>query len=313
VVRKRIFDPSAPVVYAPESATGGIVVVGMHRSGTSATTRVINLLGIPTCSAKNLWGELRGNVTGSWESSSLSSFNEQLLASAGGSWWCPPSAAAIAELTNDVDMLAAARYLFRRLHTAANWVWTHPRVSVLLPFWRADLPDIASAVPVVRHPLEVADSLHVHDRIPRPWAIALWERYVRQSVRGLNGMSVLVLPYGTLVTAPWETTKRLAHFFAELGVRQVCRPSRKLRHFSAPTGGIAITHWRTLRAVDMPPIIPITFETLQEMAGTHAPFVSPTFLMNRTTALRFSGGWVRKAPPVSCRIRSAGGPQLRVE
>src|SRR3954468_10001271 len=89
----------------------GVLVVGMHRSGTSATTRVLNLAGLPLADTDDLWLELPGNETGYWESSSLSRFNEGLLQRAGGSWWRPPEPAAINELAEEPDLRRQGAHL----------------------------------------------------------------------------------------------------------------------------------------------------------------------------------------------------------
>ena len=61
-----------------------VIVLGMHRSGTSALTRVLNLLGcgIP----KTIMPGNEGNVTGHWESKAIYEINESILASAASSW-----------------------------------------------------------------------------------------------------------------------------------------------------------------------------------------------------------------------------------
>src|SRR5262249_9582145 len=61
-----------------------VLVLGMHRSGTSAFTRVLNLLGLdlPT----GLMPATQDNRQGYWESIELEELHEQALASC-GSWW----------------------------------------------------------------------------------------------------------------------------------------------------------------------------------------------------------------------------------
>ena len=62
-----------------------ILVLGMHRSGTSAVTRVINLLGADLPS--NLMPAVAGaNEPGFWESMDVYRLNDEILASVGSSW-----------------------------------------------------------------------------------------------------------------------------------------------------------------------------------------------------------------------------------
>ncbi len=63
----------------------GVFVLGMHRSGTSATTRAINLLGVPLAANDELASPSPNNPTGFWEVTRLTDFNNKLLYELGGS------------------------------------------------------------------------------------------------------------------------------------------------------------------------------------------------------------------------------------
>lgn len=56
----------------------------MHRTGASAITRVLNLLGCDT--AKTLMGPNEHNESGYWESDVLRVLNDKFLASGGSDW-----------------------------------------------------------------------------------------------------------------------------------------------------------------------------------------------------------------------------------
>src|SRR5690242_13889401 len=61
-----------------------LLVLGMHRSGTSAITRVFSLLGADL--PKNLMPAAAFNQAGHWESNDLAAIHDKLLASAGSTW-----------------------------------------------------------------------------------------------------------------------------------------------------------------------------------------------------------------------------------
>ena len=61
-----------------------ILVLGMHRSGTSALTRVINLLGFGL--PKTLIPASQYNERGFWETPVLVDFHDRVLESAGSCW-----------------------------------------------------------------------------------------------------------------------------------------------------------------------------------------------------------------------------------
>ena len=61
-----------------------VVVLGMHRSGTSALTRVLNRLGVDI--GNRLLPPFAGNESGFWEHRDIIETHESLLAELGSSW-----------------------------------------------------------------------------------------------------------------------------------------------------------------------------------------------------------------------------------
>jgi hypothetical protein len=196
----------------------GVVVLGMHRSGTSAATRAINMLGVPICRSDDLWLELPGNPTGYWESASLSRFDEGLLRRIGSAWWCPPGPGEIDPLRHDDGLRAEALELFGSLHETPSWVWKDPRACATLPFWRSVLDARLCGMLVLRNPLEVAASLRMRDGISTAWALALWERYLRLALHAAAGLPILVTEYAQLVDEPAVWSGEVAAYLADRGL-----------------------------------------------------------------------------------------------
>jgi hypothetical protein len=198
-----------------EPPSPGVLVVGMHRSGTSALTRVISLLGLSLCRDDDLWPGSWANESGHFESESLTRFNARLVHDElGGRWSAPPKydAAAIAALVEGFGAEATER--FSTTHPERGWVWKDPRISVLLPFWRAVLPEKTTAVLTVRHPIEVAESLHRRDGISIGFGLLSWERYQRSALQGLAGMPTFVTTFADLMGDPAGTAEQLVGFLA---------------------------------------------------------------------------------------------------
>src|SRR5712691_2429279 len=61
-----------------------VMVLGMHRSGTSALTRVISLLGADL--SKNLMQSSTSDEGGYWESKDFMVVHDQILSSSGSKW-----------------------------------------------------------------------------------------------------------------------------------------------------------------------------------------------------------------------------------
>jgi hypothetical protein len=209
--------PASTVSPSKQAPDVGVFVLGMHRSGTSAATRAVNLLGVPLGKAESLMGKGPANPTGYWEVASLTALNEQVLRALGGAGAAPPPL-----LPGWIDderlrsLRVTASKTFFSAHSTRQWVWKDPRNSLLLPLWL----DLLNVRPVIilahRHPLEVASSLGARDGLSTGLSLALWERYVREALRSSLGLPLLIKRYDDLVLAPesWMASTRqflLAH------------------------------------------------------------------------------------------------------
>jgi O-antigen biosynthesis protein len=158
-----------------------LVVLGMHRSGTSALTRILNLLGV------ELGGPLLppqpDNQTGFWEHADAVALDERLFAALGSSWQDPrPLPAKWWESGAARALRAEAVAILRSGLGAAPLVGLKdPRLCRLLPFWLPafDEAKLAPAfVILTRDPAAVAASLEARDHIG-PWkAHLLWLEYL---------------------------------------------------------------------------------------------------------------------------------------
>jgi hypothetical protein len=197
----------------------GVFVLGMHRSGTSAATRVVNLLGAATCAPEDM---PRGpwNPTGLWESKTLNRFDDTLLEEMGRSWFRPPpTGERYDELSARITTSGEdARRVFDEVHPQRPWVWKDPRACLLMPFWRAALGGRQAVILVVRNPLEVADSLRRRHEVSLDYGLALWERYNRLALAHSDGLPALVSRYDELVEDPRSWSERAREFLLQAGL-----------------------------------------------------------------------------------------------
>lgn len=196
----------------------GVVILGAHRGGTSALTRVVNLLGLQAGPPDRLIGATPDNVGGHWEVEALSSFDEDLLGHLGGRWSGPPliDAAKLRELACG-DWGERASAAFSTSLPDDGWVWKDPRACLLLPFWRAVLADDLVIVAGVRNPVESARSLEARDGLPVQYGMALWERYQRSAMFGAGALPVFVVSFDALLADPNDTWDRLGEFLSARG------------------------------------------------------------------------------------------------
>jgi hypothetical protein len=197
----------------------GVFVLGMHRSGTSAVARLVNLLGIPTCLDEDLLPTTEDNPRGFWESASLAALNDRLLLELGSDWACPPALPAGWEHAPELaDLRREAAEGVARVLPAGRWVWKDPRNCVTLPFWLASVETEPVAVLVHRNPLEVAASLETRDGFGTLYSLALWERSLRAGLAALAGLPTLVTTYDDVLAAPLEWCAGVRGFLDGLGV-----------------------------------------------------------------------------------------------
>lgn len=213
-----------------------VFVLGMHRSGTSAVARAVNLLGVSLGESADLMPANEANPRGYWESSALRLLNDELLERLGGTWSAPPRLEPGWESSADLRLLSIrARLLFPSVYRTSVWIWKDPRNCLLLPFWVKTLGIRPVVVLVWRNPLEVWHSLARRDGLSKPTALALWERYTRQALVHASGLPVFVLTYERLLHDPEKRCGALRSFLVARGIP--CDPADRraeIQGFLAP-------------------------------------------------------------------------------
>jgi len=152
-----------------------IIVLGMHRSGTSSITRAINLLGARVrrrvrsdCGGKN-----KHNPKGFWEDGYAKNINKKLLKQSDGKW-DNPSSSIDAGVIDKIRM----KLFLGSLHGGVDRpaVWKDPRTVLTFSEWKDQL-DRYVPVFIFRHPGSVARSLEKRGRSTKEEGIELWVKY----------------------------------------------------------------------------------------------------------------------------------------
>lgn len=264
----------------------GVVVLGMHRSGTSATTRMVSLLGVPTCRADDLVRDRTGNARGHWESGSLVVFNDELLREASSAWWCPPPEGWDWTDMATAERLERARTAFYGAHVTSQWVWKDPRTCLTLPFWLAALHGPPAVVLVHRNPLEIAASLGARSGLSTRATFALWERYLRTALAAAEGLPVFVSSFDETLRDPEGWSGDVAGFLAGAGVAVSARngtadfASPALRHSERSPEDVAADP-------EVSPEQRLLAEALERLRGPHPAFSSPVLPDETTTTEAF--------------------------
>lgn len=113
-----------------------IVILSMHRSGSSLTASIIQSLGVHI--GDNLLGASPSNPSGHFENMDFYRLNMDILRAAGGNWQNIPSYGNIMATRN--------QFAGRICRTVAQnkralWGWKEPRTTILLPLYLPHLED----------------------------------------------------------------------------------------------------------------------------------------------------------------------------
>ncbi|MBB4862987.1 putative HAD superfamily hydrolase [Pseudomonas nitritireducens] len=190
-----------------------IVVLGMHRSGTSAIARGLTTLGVDL--GDNLMPAAQSNnERGFWEDQEIVDINTDVLGALGHTWHSlrPLDAQQLASFDGSDLQERALNYLREYFADTPILGLKDPRISLLLPFWlrvfeRAGIEP--AFVLSLRHPLSVASSLHKRDGFSEAKGLYLWLDYMLQGLRYSRGQHAAVLSYDQLMGDPAQQILRL--------------------------------------------------------------------------------------------------------
>lgn len=236
-------EESAPAPGQPPATA--ICVLGMSRSGTSLTTRILDLAGVYLGPRDELLGgelhQLTGegeevvarareaNPEGFWEHYRLMRLNERILRALGGNWREPPAMEPGWERS---EQLAAERAeAGARVEESFSghdlWAWKDPRNSLTLPFWQRLIPELRYVI-CLRNPVDVAASLQRRDGIPPERGVELWLVYLAAALVNTSDRPRLLVPYESYFADPGGTAGRLARFAGRDGAFDDPAVERKL-------------------------------------------------------------------------------------
>ncbi|MEO1079813.1 MAG: glycosyltransferase [Pseudomonadota bacterium] len=211
-----------------------LVVLGMHRSGTSLVARACHDAGITAGPAVDLLAAQTDNPLGFYEHRDLVRLNDAALEQAGGSWYQPP---ARDTLTASALPEVEPGKLLERLTESGDgqFLLKDPRLCLTWPLW-STLLEFRTLLFVYRAPLAVARSLARRHGFPLQHGILLWELYNRRALAAISSEPALAISYDAITASP----EALPVILESLGAQGfTCEPGStagafdgELHHFS---------------------------------------------------------------------------------
>ncbi len=153
----------------PPAKRPPVIIIGAHRSGTTATARALALLGL----------QLGQRLDSHYESKAIQQLHDHYLERVGAAWHKPHAFLEWIESAEGKDDCVAylqdhaqrefnplfgyrtnlkGWWLRARLRSGCAWGWKEPRTTLFAPLWLQIFPD-ALFLEVVRHPVAVALSI----------------------------------------------------------------------------------------------------------------------------------------------------------
>lgn len=205
-----------------------IIVIGMHRSGTTMFTKILRNCGV------YIGADLSSNM----ESYTFTHFNESLLNAEDATWNNPKKIEGESRLDFDQkEFLQQFLHLKReplnviQFLAGRKWGWKDPRNTFTAPYWIHKYFPNAQIVHVYRNGLDVAKSLSYRNQtligVERIDALddecnsfKLWEKYVAQafSLDKEFGKSMIHISYEDLIEMNSSSISRVESFLGLKGL-----------------------------------------------------------------------------------------------
>lgn len=193
-----------------------VVVLGMHRSGTSAITRGLSVLGVELGNELHPAGN--DNPKGFWEDKNCLRINENLLAHLDSAY---DGLSLSPHLLNDLKQdqtiktlkLEAIEEIRQKFEQTRLCGFKDPRTSRLLPFWK-DVFNEVDCEPryliVLRNPISVARSLTHRNTLESEKSYFLWLEHMVSAVLDSYGNQRMLVDYDLFMDQPTEQLLRIA-------------------------------------------------------------------------------------------------------
>ena len=180
-----------------------LLVLGMHRSGTSALTRILGLAGAQL--PMRLMGAGEGNLAGHWEPDRLVQYHDRLLADISSAWhdWKRIDLTRLGAGKREAIKDDITEIVTQDFDDVSLFVLKDPRICRFAPLFfealRESGIDVAPIVPF-RNPLEVMASLELRSSVwpqthTRADAALLWLRHVLDAEAATRGMRRAIVSY----------------------------------------------------------------------------------------------------------------------
>jgi hypothetical protein len=192
-----------------------VVVLGMHRCGTSAVTKGLELFGVSL--GENLMPANKYNPKGYFEDKQLVKINDKIFTKNGIDWkilqQLEPTD--LKGVKHRAEQKLAKEFLEKRLSKCGPIGLKDPRMCRTLPLWQKIFAEMGVRVGYLmpfRYPSQVAASLLKRNKISLDYGMMLWASYQVDALSYTEGKPRLFVGYQQLLEKPEDELAGIAEF-----------------------------------------------------------------------------------------------------
>lgn len=218
-----------------------IIVLGMHRSGTSAMAGVLNALGGYSGKDEELLPSNHFNRKGYFERFDVIALNESILCENainnipflsecdcfrvkmildGFGWIFGAWTIINGELIASKKSIKQIKSIIERIHNAAPpdrpCILKDPRLALTLPQWQHYLGKSAIII-MIRNPVDITRSLFERENIIPSISYNLWVLYTYSAIVSSQNIPSIIIDYDQLIDSSNHTIETIIEFLNSLG------------------------------------------------------------------------------------------------
>ena len=193
-----------------------VVILGMHRSGTSALAGALAQMGVDF--GKHPISPSRYNPKGYFEHPEIVALHDELLRALGSRWddYLPlPSSWTETEVAREFRS-SVVGHPQAGLRRRSLFGVKDPRLCRLMPLWFPIFETLRTElhfVLTIRHPWEVAESLRKREGLESSKSFLLWLEHTLQAESASRGYKRTFVPFNELLDDPLAVMARLQRDF----------------------------------------------------------------------------------------------------
>lgn len=203
----------------------GVIILGMHRSGTSTLGGLINMMGLKTGGI--LIGAAEDNAKGFFERVDVVLQNDYLMrrqyVDYGARTYAYNSLRGLKDALNEYDqkLFREGRRGLNFLNDPSNYPWMlkDPRLCITLRTWLPLLNFVPAILFTYRHPMDVALSLKTrYEHYPMGRSLRMWYVYNRRAIQHSQDLCRVTSSHKRIMSDPKAELKKIYDGLLECGV-----------------------------------------------------------------------------------------------